>query len=149
MKYWFIVILACLNFGLQAQNPAKTKLATGWYYVTTADSGVTRKLQNNTKQPYTLKPTPIVTAKNFSKVDLYEAAVTGMRIIIADDSKQTWMNATEKATGNKLGFVINDKLYCIVDVKGKSTTTLTMVNLNYLFKKDIAKLVEQVRKQMR
>lgn len=149
MRYWLIVILAALSFGVQAQKPVNTtKLVTGWYYVTVADSGVTRKLQNNTKQPYALKPTPIVTAQNFSKVDMYEAAVNGIRVLIADDSKKKWIDATEKATGGKLGFVINDKLYFVTDIKGKTTSNISLVNLNYLFKKDIVKLVEKVRKEM-
>lgn len=82
-----------------------------WYYIIDTNTGYNRQLTKS-EEVYFIKPKPIVTAANFSKLQIYNNKEGGLEMLIKPDEKGTeaWSIATEKYVGKKLAFILDNKL---------------------------------------
>lgn len=109
-----------------------TILYTGWYYIVDIDNGFKRQLDKST-DTFFIDPKPIVTAKNFTKFEIYESNAGGQKYIgltIRLDEKGTenWSIATEKAIGKQLAFILDNRLLHVPKVNSQITAGVTALN---------------------
>lgn len=100
-------------------NPEITKhdstiFYTGWYYVLDTVNGYKRQLDKST-DTFFIDRHPIVTANNFTTLEIYESDTSGTRYIgltmrLDEKGTESWSIATEKAIGKQLAFILDNKL---------------------------------------
>jgi hypothetical protein len=99
--------------GIEEQEVSRQDsiLITGWYFIVTNDNGYKRKLEIDTGF-YFIDPTPIVSAKHFTNLEVTENNWHDAMLVIKFDKKGTkaWSEATEKYIDKHMAFIIDDKL---------------------------------------
>lgn len=121
--------------GVSASDSTKQDniiLSTGWYYVVEGGKGVKRKLDRSTDS-FFIDPTPIVLAKNFTTLEIFEGDATrknyiGLAIHLDEAGTENWRVATGKALGNRLAFIIDNRLLQVARVNAQITTGMTVLN---------------------
>ncbi len=109
-----------------------TILNTGWYYVVDTPNGYKRELDKSDETFY-LDPKPIVTAKNIITFEIYEGNYKykkyfGLTMRLDKEGTENWSNATYKAVGNKLAFVLDNRLLQVAMVNSQITGGVTALN---------------------
>lgn len=104
-------------------------LKTGWYYV--ESTGLKRQLYKS-EETYLISPKPIVTSKNILYFEIYEINASdksfGLKMQLDEKGTKAWSVATEKATGKRLAFIVDNTLVQVPIVNGQidnGTTALT------------------------
>jgi hypothetical protein len=109
-----------------------TVLYTGWYYVVDSSNGYKRQLDRS-EETYYLDPKPIVTAKNFTTFEIYESNFKGKRYLgltmrLDKEGTRNWSNATLRAQGNKLAFILDNRLLQVAMINSHITGGVTALN---------------------
>ena len=109
-----------------------TILYTGWYYVVDTPNGYKRQLDKSDETFY-LDPKPIVTAKNVTTFEIYEGNYKnkkyfGLTMRLDKEGTENWSNATYRAVGNKLAFVLDNRLLQVAMVNSQITGGVTALN---------------------
>jgi hypothetical protein len=105
-------------------------LYTGWYYVVDSSNGYKRQLDKS-DETYYLDPKPIVTAKNFTTFEIYESndqEYLGLTMRLNKEGTESWSNATLKAQGNRLAFILDNRLLQVAIVNSQITGGVTALN---------------------
>lgn len=76
-----------------------TVLYTGWYYLVDTENGFKRQLDKST-DTFFIDPKPIVTAKNFTALEIYESSAGGknhfgLMMRLDETGTENWSVATE------------------------------------------------------
>jgi preprotein translocase subunit SecD len=109
-----------------------TSLNTGWYYIVDTANGFKRQLDKST-EAFFIDPTPIVTAKNLTTLEIHESNVNGnthLLLIMRLDKNGTenWIAATGNSVGKQLAFILDDKLLRVPKVNSQITAGVTALN---------------------
>ena len=109
-----------------------TILYTGWYYVVDTPNNYKRQLDKS-DETYFLDPKPIVTAKNIKAFEIYEGSYNnkkyfGLTMRLDKEGTENWSNATHRAVGNKLAFVLDNRLLQVAMVNSQITGGVTALN---------------------
>lgn len=108
-----------------------TILYTGWYYVVDTDNGYKRQLDKS-NETYFIDRHPIVTASNFTKLEIYESngniKYFGLSIRLDKKGTESWSVATEKAIGKQLAFILDNRLLQVAKVNSQITGGVTAIN---------------------
>lgn len=109
-----------------------TILYTGWYYVIDNDKNFKRQLDKSTDTFY-IDPQPIVTAKNFTTLEIYESNADGQKYVgltmrLDQTGTENWGIATEKSIGKQLAFILDNRLLQVVKVNEQIITGVTALN---------------------
>ena len=109
-----------------------TILYTGWYYVVETPNNYKRQLDKS-DETYYIDPKPITTAKNFTTFEIYESSynnkkVFGLEMRLDKQGTENWSNATYRAVGNKLAFVLDNRLLQVAMVNSQITGGVTALN---------------------
>lgn len=118
-----------------------TILYTGWYYIIDSPNNFKRQLDQS-DEGYYLHPKPIVTAKNFSSIEIYESGSLtkknlGLTIRLDKEGVKNWSYATLKATGNKLAFILDNRLLQVSLVNSQITDGITALNRGIYSKQEL------------
>ncbi|WP_437921917.1 SecDF P1 head subdomain-containing protein [Sphingobacterium sp. LRF_L2] len=118
-----------------------TYLCTGWYYVVYNDSNFKRQL-DKTNDTFSIDPKPIVTAKNFTTFEIYTSNYgdIGLTMQLDENGTESWSIATEKAIGNYLAFILDDKLLYLARVNSQITVGVTALNRGDYSKEELEKI---------
>ncbi len=86
-------------------------LYTGWYYIADINNGYKRQLDKS-HDYYFIDPKPIVIAKNFKRLEIYnnKEEVFEMLIQLDETGTKAWSIATDKYVGKKLAFILDNRL---------------------------------------
>ncbi len=86
-------------------------LQTGWYYIIDTTNGYKRQL-GNSQTYYFIDPNPIVIAKNFRTLTIYnnKEGIPEMMMTLDEKGTEAWARATEKYIGKRLAFILDNKL---------------------------------------
>jgi preprotein translocase subunit SecD len=109
-----------------------TILYTGWYYVVDSSNSYKRQLDKS-EEAYYLDPKPIVTAKNFTKFEIYESnfkdkKYLGLTMRLDKEGTESWSNATLRAQGSRLAFILDNRLLQVAMVNSQITGGVTALN---------------------
>lgn len=109
-----------------------TILYTGWYFIVETDSGIKRQLDKSTRI-YSIHPKAIVTAKNFTRLEIYESNAGGQKYLglsmqLDKEGTKNWSMATEKTIGRHLAFILDNRLLQVAKVNSQITAGMTALN---------------------
>lgn len=123
-------------------------LQTGWYYIVDTDNGFKRQLDKDTTH-FFIDPNPIVTAKNFVKMEIYtsKSGHLGLSIKLDNEGTKSWSIATEKAIGQELAFILDNKLIQTPTVMGQITGGITAINNDNFSKEELEKIIAIISKE--
>ena len=118
-----------------------TYLETGWYYIVDNDNNFQRQLDKS-NDTFFIDPRPIVTAKNFMKFEIYTSRYgdVGLSILLDKKGTKNWSIATEKAIGNYLAFILDNKLLQVARVNSQITVGVTALNRGDYSKEELEKI---------
>lgn len=121
-------------------------LVTGLYYVTETDNGFKRQL-DKTDELYFLDPKPILIKEYFGKLDISEGLYSGyeIEILIKKQYVSLWADATEKAIGSRIGFVIDNQLVYAPYVNTKIHTGRVSLNRPEYSKEELEEFMGRLR----
>ena len=157
MTLTLLITLILFNCGTQNQKEEKenvtdkselvksdSTLRTGWYYIDDK-AGLKRQLDKDTTW-YSINPTPIVTAKNIIKMEIYESNFGDIGLSMQLDSEGTdsWSEATDKATTKRLAFILNDKLLHAPLVNSQITNGMTALNTGNYSRQELKKIKKEI-----
>lgn len=130
--------------GVQDDN---TFLQTGWYYI--ADTGVKRQLDKSS-EAYFVIPVPITTAKNIISFKLdklnQNGGHWGLVMQLNEEGTNKWSIATEKATGKRIAFIVNNRLLHTANVNGKINNGITVLNRNVYTREELDSFMRIIEK---
>ena len=109
-----------------------TILYTGWYFVVDIDNGFKRQLDKSS-DTFFIDPKPIVTAKNFSELEIYESNAGGQKYVgltmrLDQGGTVNRSVATERSIGKQLAFILDNKLLYVAKVNAQITVGVTALN---------------------
>ena len=121
-----------------------TILYTGWYYVLDSDNGFERQLDNSS-DIFFIDSKPIVTAKNFTTLEIYESNVGGKKYLgltmrLDKAGTENWSIATERSIGKQLAFILDNRLLQVAKVNAQITSGLTALNRGDYSKEELENL---------
>ena len=110
-KILTLLSITFLTLNLVAQIASPLPLKTGWYCISSTNSGVKMKL-NKSSEFDLIDSIPIITTKNIQSLKLYQANNGTYGLLMKFDSKGTelWRLATARSVGLNLAFVFDNKL---------------------------------------
>jgi len=130
--------------------PKDSFLITGWYSIANYDNGYMRQTENDTAH-YFIEPMPIVSAKHFVSLhvakDLNDIPILTMQF----DTWGTavWSEATKQAVGNRLGFILNNKLITTPTVNEQIPHGRSAIASREFSENDLHKIKAEIEKEMR
>ena len=118
-----------------------TYLETGWYYVVDNNNNFQRQLDKST-DTFFIDPKSIVTAKNFTKFEIYTSRYgdVGLSMLLDKTGTENWSIATEKSIGNYLAFILDNKLLQVARVNSQITAGVTALNRGDYSKEELEKI---------
>jgi len=109
-------------------------LYTGWYYVGDSLNGYKRQLDRS-DETYYIDPKPIVTAKNFKRLEIYESGLPGKKYLglgmrLDKKGTESWAHATDRSykTHIKLAFILDNRLLYVAQAETEITGGVTALN---------------------
>ena len=87
-------------------------LQSGWYYVVDSGKGYKRKLEK-TEEYYFIAPIPIVAVEDFTTLQVNKSNISDSYVLTIhfnDTAAEAWSIATGKSIGNRLAFILDNKL---------------------------------------
>lgn len=129
------------------KNIQDSVLATGWYFIETDSMGFERQLEKR-DEVYFLNPRPIAVVSNFKQVTLGKNRYDEWYLVISLDKAgtQEWAEATLKATGGELGFVLNNRLLQVSYVNCQITQGMTAINSSNYTKEEYEEFKRLIEK---
>lgn len=145
-----ILIILLLNLicaiSVHAQNKKALgisidSLTTGWYYIDESKFGIAKKLKG-TDKVFFISPTPIITAKNFKKIEVYRNidGDYGLSIKLDKKGKKEWKIATAKSIGNRLALIIDNELVTAPKVNMEIENGMTSYYQKGLHREELDKI---------
>ena len=127
------------------KNLAHSTLLTGWYYISDIDNGFVRQL-DNTDEFYTMNPFPILTAEDITTLSIETNSREEMYLFMKFGKAGTelWRAATRKSIGEKLAFIVNDKLVGIPQVHAEITAGVSTLGRMDYSKEDYEKVKQAI-----
>ena len=124
-------------------------LQTGWYYIKDSD-GLKRQLDRDTTW-YSIDPTPIVTAKNIEAIEIYESNFgdVGLSMQLDSEGTKVWSEATDRAAGKQLAFILDDKLLHVPRVNSQIIVGMTALNRGIYSRQDLERFKKRIEGQSR
>ena len=112
-----------------------TILYTGWYYVVDSSKGHRRQLEKSDKT-YFLDLKPIITSKNISTFEIYESSHNaekhfGLVMRFDKEGTENWSMATRNSIGNKLAFILDNRLLQVATVNSQITGGVSELSGNF------------------
>jgi hypothetical protein len=125
-------------------------LITGWYYLVDSGNGFKRQLDRDSNF-YFIDPSPIVTAKDFETLEIYESVYgdLGLSMKLNESSIDIWTKATEKSINKRLAFVLNDKLLHVPNVNSVIPNGMTAINRGIYTKKELEEIMEKIKTEIK
>jgi preprotein translocase subunit SecD len=116
-------------------------LKTGWYYITTKELGIEKRLKG-TGETFYINPIPIVTIKNFKEINIYQSNYGNYGLTIKLDKKGTkeWSSATQKMIGQRLALIIDNELMHVPIVNDQIDSGLSALNRGDLTIDELSKI---------
>ena len=153
--YIIFVVLLCVCVFAQNKSDSNSNfiepdyLVTGYYYLSKTPNNFRRQLSGTTKQYY-LKPSPIITVKNFTSasVDKNNFGNYYVSINLDEAGGQKWSEATGKTIGDSLAIVINNELIQVARVNAQITAPVTAVNKVGLTRSQADKYLKAIKAKM-
>lgn len=124
------------------------QLITGWYYLAEKENGI-EKILNGTEETYFLNPRPIVTADNFTEMEIYQSNYGdfGLTIQLDKEGTKQWSIATSKSIEQKLALVIDNELYFTPKVKAQIDVGITALNRGDLSEKELKAIKKKIENE--
>jgi len=127
----------------QVSKQDSTSLYTGWYYIVDTANRFERQLDKSS-QTFFINPNPIVTAKNFTTLEIYESSAAGHKYLgltMRLDKKGTeqWSTATGISIGKQLAFILDNKLLHVATVMSQITAGVTALNRGNYTRQELEK----------
>lgn len=123
-KKFLTLLLPLFVLNVYSQKTENTDkiLKNGWYEIDHSKSGVL-KTDSKSGEKYYLKPEPLVTPENFKSFEEFENNYGDKGIAVYFDAEGTeiWRIATRNSIGNKLIFILNNKVFCAQSVRSEIT----------------------------
>ncbi len=151
-----ILITVCSNQGKQEKtyisledcfkkNIESAMLMTGWYYVSDTDSGFVRQL-DKTDEFYKVNPFPILTAEDITTLAVETNNLGNAYLTMKFGTRGTdaWREATGKAIGKSLAFIVNDKLLSAPHVNMEIPNGNSTLNRNDYSKEEFEKIEQAI-----
>ncbi|HTA84512.1 MAG TPA: hypothetical protein VK783_16330 [Bacteroidia bacterium] len=117
-------------------------LQTGWYYI--ADSGKAYELKlDKANEIYSIDPTPIVAVKDFTTIQIDKSNLSDeylLTIHFNDTATKAWNIATRKSIGNRLAFILDNKLLFTPKVNNQINSGVSALNRGDISKEDLEKI---------
>jgi len=126
-------------------------LQTGWYYIITdPNTGYKRQLDRDTTY-YFLNPTPIVAVGSIATMKIYENNFgdIGLAMQFDDEATDVWSEVTDKATGQHLALVINDKLVHVPRVNSQIINGMAALNRGNYSRKELEEFKKQIETEQK
>jgi len=122
-------------------------LQTGWYYI--IDNNNFKRQLDKSSDFYFIDPEPIVTVKNFTKLEIYTSNFGDIELSIQLDKigVKNWSNATERATGNYLAFILDNRLLHIAYVNSQIMSGITVLNRSDYSKEELEKIKASIESE--
>jgi|WetSurMetagenome_2_1015567.scaffolds.fasta_scaffold162026_2 hypothetical protein len=126
-----------------------TYLKTGWYFVTTKESGIQRKIQGMDEVIF-IDPAPIVTVYNFKELEIYKSNNNDFGLLIKLDTEgsKSWGIATKKTIGNRIALIIDNELIFTPQVNAQITTGISALNRGDLSEEELKNLKLKIEKEI-
>ncbi len=115
-----------------------TILQTGWYYVVDSNNGYRRQLNKDTIF-YFIDPIPIVTVEKLDTLKIFKSinGYYGLLMKLNNEGTQAWSDATGKAIGRHLAFILDNKLMYVPRVESQITVGVTALNSTVYSQKEL------------
>ena len=128
------------------QNIESATLMTGWYYISDTDSGFVRQL-DKTDTFYKINPFPIVTAADISTLTIEKNNFGNTYLFIKFGTRGTesWREATRKAIGKNLAFIVDDKLLNAPYINMEIPNGNSALNRNDYSKEEFEKIEQAIK----
>jgi preprotein translocase subunit SecD len=127
-------------------------LSTGWYYIADTNTGYHRQLDKD-QDYYFINPKPIVTAKDFKRLEIYKMKEKGFGLEMQLDEEATklWSIVTRRLsmTGQKLAFILNDNLLIAPRVLSQITNGMTAINRSDYTKEELKRFKAIIESQQK
>jgi preprotein translocase subunit SecD len=131
--FYFAVALISITQGssqtviIDKKNITDSIIKTGWYYIIDADSGYKRQIDKKTEFLF-IGPTPIITANNFTEVNILEIQESEnhnifLTFTLDKDGQYKWTDATGKAVGKRIAFILDNQLLDVHLILGQENRT--------------------------
>ena len=122
-------------------------LVTGWYFIEDEKTDLERKLFKS-EDSYYLNPKPIITNKNFTKLEIYKSNYGDLGLSIRFDNYGTelWSEATTKAFARiqKLGIIVDNQLISVADIANPIFGGISAINRGDLTKEELLELKKKI-----
>lgn len=147
---FFIALSVFISGYTFIDNTNTRSLNTGWYYITSTPNDFPRKMEKS-EVYYYIEPNPIVTAKNITKLKIYKSYYGNLGLEMQLDSLGTiiWKEATEKAVGNQLAFILDNKLMFAPKIINSITNGMTVLNMANTSRKRLKEIKKIIKKEKR
>jgi len=126
-------------------------LETGWYYLVDTANGYKRQL-DKTSEYYFLNPIPIAKSKDFTTLEIYKSTHGddyGLTMRLNDTGTKAWSEATGKSVGNKLAFILDDKLLFTAVVNSQIDFGVTALNRGDISKEELERIKAIIENEMK
>jgi preprotein translocase subunit SecD len=116
-------------------------LQTGFYYVKRDSEFLKRQLDKDSVC-FFIDPTPIVTAKNITSLEIKQNIYGSIILVIKfdDNGTEAWSEATRKWVGRQIAFVLDDKLLEVPIVNSQITGGVAALNRGIYSREELEKI---------
>ena len=127
------------------KNIENATLMTGWYNITNIDSSFVRQMEK-ANEFYSINPYPIVTATEITNMVIKENNAGEYVLYMNFGKKGTklWRLATKKAIGERLAFIVNDKLLIAPYVNAEISNGKSFFYRKDYTKEDLEKIKQEI-----
>ena len=128
------------------KNIEDSTLMTGWYYLSETEDGFVRQM-DKTDDSHNINPYPIVIAEDIItlKIETNNSGDTYLAMKFGKRGTESWREATSKAIGKKLAFIVDDKLLSVSLVNAEITNGNSALYSTDYTKEDL-EIIEQAIK---
>ena len=129
-------------------------LRTGWYYVVTDSSDGYERQLDRSDETYYIDPKPIITAKNFTRFEIFESGLKdkkyiGLSMWLDKKGTESWAYATEKSsmTHIKLAFIVDDRLLYVAQAESEITGGVTALNRGIYTREELENFKKMIQRE--
>lgn len=133
MRTIITVVLCALIMPAAIAQKSKTKLATGWYFVSETATPHQLTIENG-KVKYYLEKNAIINISHFQSVDVQTNPSTSkaeLHITLTKEGEQKWVKTADAAIGRKVGFVVDGDLIYVTAANKADNNGVLHVSGNY------------------
>ena len=128
------------------KNIESATLMTGWYYISETDSGFVRQL-DKTDSYHKINPFPIVTAEDMTTLSIQKNndGNTYLLMKFGIRGTESWREATKKAIGKNLAFILNDELLSVPHINMEIPNGNSVFSRNDYSKEEFEKIEQAIK----